>query len=868
MVAPKLDLALTAMLLFRKLATTTVLLSMLASTAASVGGDNDLSFLVIADLHAMSDFVSNHSNIELKNTLTAILQNIRDNYIGETDIVLAPGDVVGFGQMSNENLISLTGKSDINEAVFDAASTSYAKTNEVYQAAGFTTHIPCVGDHEIGGNRGFVVSGLKSKLNSISSYRQGWIDSFMKDDNGLFRFNEALTDFSPARPPEESGFHGTSFAYRRKNSLFISVDVFKIMNDGTSNYYDRSNGYGGEGAITCTLEGLHATWFESVLKAAREDTSIKHIFVEAHVPIMHPVRKVRCSGQFLDDQTNSRFWRLMEEYKVDIYFAGEVHAVTVSKSKVQGSNLLQIVSRGRYLGSFLTVDTTDDAIEIKQYREVGQSQKYNNDYVQSGLLTIDKSNPSDPQISTSGELEVIDDEVALMHFDFESIFKIDERPIYEMYNDDSLVAKYQVLGGSNCTESIHNMGSFGSQYDAQISNIELVPGREANTYAGKFTSNSRFGVFSMGPYTAGMAHSIALWMKTSEVSKKMTLFYFGPDWNPSGKDTLQVILQNGELFFQFSSYTGKFQLAKKKLLADDQWHHIAVVMPFNSCKYSQVQLYIDGVLYETKQTHGNDNHVFFHTSGRLNIGYGYRKDFNNADGFVHTFEGEIDDVMVWSKPLQEQDILELWVWDPTLNSEPRDDYKTISCGRGDGSSRCAEGDRDVAPIDEIHAVRCCRDCDDCSNPWNQKCPNYNPSLYALSKIQGVCKRGTFQEANDFCKSVANGRLCTPLEVQNGCAKGTGCQFDREMVWTCAYHGLECVEDTECCGLCVNGRCEGGSGSGPQDQGVQSLTSGLDFPILTEGSPSSSVHLNLYLYWMFNPMGLSFIVWGYYVGGLL
>eukprot|EP00986_Skeletonema_menzelii_P016132 scaffold13772_cov83-Skeletonema_menzelii.AAC.1 len=158
----------------------------------------------------------------------------------------------------------------------------------------------------------------------------------------------------------------------------------------------------------------------------------------------------------------------------------------------------------------------------------------------------------------------------------------------------------------------------------------------------------------------------------------MTLFYFGPAWNPSGKDTLQVILQNGELFFQFSSNTGKFQLAKKKLLADDQWHHIASLCPSISIA----------------------------ATGRLNVGgYGYRNDPNNGDGFARTFEGEIDDVMVWSKPLQEQDILELWVWDPTLNSEPRDDYKTISCGRGDGSSRCAEGDRDrdVAPIDEIHA---------------------------------------------------------------------------------------------------------------------------------------------------------------------
>lgn len=668
------------MFLFHSLATITVLLSVLASASTvlasgSGAGENDLSFVVIADMHTMSNFLWNRSDIVLKTTLKTILQNIRENYVGETNIVLAPGDVVSFGGTTNEKLLNLTGKPDINEAVSDAAITSYSKTNEVHQEAGFSTFIPCIGDHEIGGNEGFKVSGPKSKFNSIPAYRQGWIDYFMKDNNGLFKFNEGVANVS-SRPPEESGFKGTSFAYRRNNSLFISVDVFKVMNDGTSDYYDRSNGYGGEGAITCTLEGLHAAWFESVLKAARENTSIKHIFVEAHVPIMHPVRKVRCSGQFLDDQTRSTFWRLMEKYNVDVYFAGEVHAVTVSKSKEQGSNLLQIVSRGNLLTSFLTVDTKDTTIEIKQYREVGPSEKFNNDYVQSGLLKIDKSNPSDPQISSSGELEILDDEGPLLHFDFESIFKIDERPIHGLYNEkDSLVAKYQVVGGINCTESIHNTGSFGAQYDAQIANIQLVPGRTTNTYAGRFAPNSRFGVFSRGPYTAGMAHSIALWMKTSEASKKMTLLHFGPAWNVPKKDTLQVLLQDGELFFQFSANTGKFQLAEKKILADDQWHHITVVMPFNSCKYSQVQLYIDGVLYETKQTSGNDNHIFFHTAGRLSVGgYGYRKDPNNGDGFVRTFEGEIDDVKVWSKPLQEQDILELW--DP----KPQDGYKTISRG--------------------------------------------------------------------------------------------------------------------------------------------------------------------------------------------
>lgn len=122
----------------------------------------------------------------------------------------------------------------------------------------------------------------------------------------------------------------------------MSADVFRTIDNGAENYIDREDGYGGEGAITCTMDGSHAKWFENVLKAARSDESMKHVFVEAHVPIQHPVRKARCSGQFLDDQTESRFWKLMEKYKIDMNFAGEVYATTVTKTKTVGSSLLQV----------------------------------------------------------------------------------------------------------------------------------------------------------------------------------------------------------------------------------------------------------------------------------------------------------------------------------------------------------------------------------------------------------------------------------------------------------------------------------------------------------------------------------------------
>ena len=38
------------------------------------------------------------------------------------------------------------------------------------------------------------------------------------------------------------------------------------------------------------------------------------------------------------------------------------------------------------------------------------------------------------------------------------------------------------------------------------------------------------------------------------------------------------------------------------------------------------------------------------------------------------------------------------------------------------------------------------------------------------------------EAQGFCKS-AGSRLCTPDEVEMGCAENSGCSYNREMIWT-------------------------------------------------------------------------------------
>jgi len=76
------------------------------------------------------------------------------------------------------------------------------------------------------------------------------------------------------------------------------------------------------------------------------------------------------------------------------------------------------------------------------------------------------------------------------------------------------------------------------------------------------------------------------------------------------------------------------------------------------------------------------------------------------------------------------------------------------------------------------AVRCCSDTP--IQGWKQTCN----SIYTASAAwwAGCQSKKTFSEAEDFCAYVG-GRLCTKTEVLGGCVKGTGCNFDRKLIWT-------------------------------------------------------------------------------------
>jgi hypothetical protein len=50
--------------------------------------------------------------------------------------------------------------------------------------------------------------------------------------------------------------------------------------------------------LTGDVAGSHLEWFEYVIQEAEKDLTIRLIIVQAHLPILNPVRKVASSAMF------------------------------------------------------------------------------------------------------------------------------------------------------------------------------------------------------------------------------------------------------------------------------------------------------------------------------------------------------------------------------------------------------------------------------------------------------------------------------------------------------------------------------------------------------------------------------------------
>ena len=613
-----------------------ILLLLLLSVG--VVGEETWRFITLADWHQAEKYTQSRKNPEwLPEAIAKDIANTRmlkETFGGE--LILMPGDSNG-GHWDTAKFIKRfePGLAPA-EAILKAGKLCYSGMVDSFAKGGYSRLLMAVGDHELGDNAWPVDSAVSRCQPQFRAAFAGVLNT--DPETGKFLYDQPIGR-APSRPLG-TPYAATSYAYQHKNVLFVTVDVFQQESP--------TRVIGGEGTVTGAVTGAHLKWLDHVLTEARNTPVIKHVFVQGHLPAIHPVRRVNSSGMMMDDGTNCPFWKTLRRHQVDIYFAGEVHANTVTKDPE--SDLIQLVSRGNFFNNFLTVDVSDGRIEIALHNQTGATPA-DGQYERSGRLVIDKSGDR-KAFEAAGELAFLNPRERLLHFTFEEDAPLVDRRIVGLRGrtkDGTGV----MIRGVKCTRVSPNLGTFGTHYSALCGGLGKTDG--SHGAAALFDQDSRMGIFAMGPHYGGLAVSYALWIKTTSDGNQV-LINSASIWGKQLQGFLNLNLYDGRPTAMISgSQTLTGDTAK---LNDGRWHHLAVVMPEDGCLLSQILLYVDGKLVLAQQQ-GEDQKIRFNQAVRLGIGgLGYSRTAFDALQ-VEPFVGAMDEVSIWARGLSAAEVAAL-----------------------------------------------------------------------------------------------------------------------------------------------------------------------------------------------------------------
>lgn len=598
--------------------------------ASSIQAGEAWRFLVLSDWHSAEKYVQQNQQTPPDWLAPAIEEDVaavkmmKEKFGG--DLIMLPGDS-NDGHWDRDSFIQKNFPgSTAEESILQAGQLCYGGMIDAFRKGGYNRLLMAVGDHEVGDNpwpSGSTISYMQPV------FRKVFADAFNRDpDGGKLRYTRSVGN-APARP-EGTPYEETSYAYRHKNVLFVTVDVFHQESPNKT--------IGREGSVTGAVTGKHLKWLDRVLAEGRKDPTIDYIFVQGHLPVIYPVRKVNSSGMMMDEGVDCTFWKTLRKHKVDIYFAGEVHANTVTKDPE--SDLIQVVSRGNFFNNILTVDVHPDRLDLTTFNQTGEkpSKGFYNPY---GKLTIEKSGGK-KTFRAEGRLAFVNPQGLQLYFPFEKQYKAKELNILEV--------RSRKIQGIPCDKEFLNKGGFGEQYSLLAKTRGLQPGKFGSGVA--LDENSRLMVWSMGPVGNGHAVSFAGWIKTADTNH-CVLMNTAAIWNKRNKQFFNINLNRGAL--EVMTSVDDALITSRANLADNQWHHVAVVMPHDLCKLSEVKLYIDGEAQQT-ELKGSDAPINTDQAVRISFG-GWGNSWENFQKMpVQAYTGMLDELALWTRALNDKEI--------------------------------------------------------------------------------------------------------------------------------------------------------------------------------------------------------------------
>jgi hypothetical protein len=383
---------------------------------------------------------ANGTTAELEDSFLAFFQSLTSE---APDLFLVAGDLVEgewFKDASGRQLLGAVNNDGNRELAFVEGSFYFYGH---YQNAWFRPNglrvIGCVGDHELGDND-WSMGGNNTQLIPIMRNEfSRWFTRFPIGQWSTYtaagRPNRASPDFKntpapliyPDRPvgsPHEQ----TAFAVRHKDTLIVSMDVFR---------HTPNTSISPNGTVKAELEAGQLAWVQALLADAAADPSIRHIVTQCHTPILQPVLNTASSGMTYSDGESSPLFQAMAASGVDLHFSGEVHDIAASRHM----GVQQIVHGsppGSRLLNYLLVRVHPDKLDCtlktgRQYRDnslpkFAPTNGSNNasgyaemrePFKSAGNILIDKSGEEKAITEGTGPLANIEHDDYLVHYSFD-----------------------------------------------------------------------------------------------------------------------------------------------------------------------------------------------------------------------------------------------------------------------------------------------------------------------------------------------------------------------------------------------------------------------------------------------------------------
>lgn len=497
-----------------------------------------------------------------------------------------------------------------------------------------------VGDHELGDNN-WAPGSLRSRL--VVDYKLAFERWFTRTPAG-----PGTSSYRYVSRPVGTKYEGTAYAFQRQNLLTVVVDEFRQDNPAT--------GFGSAtGSVRATVDdGQPGTsnddqlaWLDSVLAAGRANPTVDFIIVQGHMPVLRPVRARNSSNLGVVDvngaaEYDTLLWQTMSRHKVDAYFCGEVHDVTLSRY----GGVTQVV-HGALIGNhspinYLVVDVHPDRLELtckeiqvnlatgsSLWQTGGNRPRSDFDITAAtraaGYTTVGRATLT--KVPGGGSVVTLANGKLAPYGTFENG---QGDYLLDLSLDQQVNGQFPNAAGP-INAGIPE-GSVRSVPGVLGQGISIGPGNDRVRAGGLSVGGSR-------------PRTVSLWARTT-ASGLVTVATFGTN-AAGGKWDIDIDgISGGRLELGVGS--GR-TVGQGPRVNDGQWHMLTTVLPAGVTTLAGVRFFVDGSLAYV----GGGSQVIATGGGDFTLGHAA-----NADWFQQ-FTGDLDEVVVWKRPLSDGQVKSL-----------------------------------------------------------------------------------------------------------------------------------------------------------------------------------------------------------------